>query len=431
MYDNKQELMSRIALGESTHFELKEVRFSRGRVSGPSSANLADELAAFANSRGGVCLLGVNDQREVVGVLPNRIDRVMGFVRHICTELVDPVLNAIVDSIWLPNASGRDVPVIKIEIRKSLWVHRSPSGYLHRVVDEKRAISPQQLARLFQSRSQTRIIRFDAEAVSTATMDALAPNLWRRFCTPRTRNDRDAFLSKLCMAGEDDNGVLRPTVAGILMGTTDPRRWLPNAFVQAVAYRGTRIQTRNNQSYQLDASDIVGPLDAQVEQACRFVSRNMKVAAIKDVGRLDLPQFDMAAVFEAIVNAVAHRDYSIYGSKIRLRLFSDRLELYSPGEIPSAHDPGKLLYTQFTRNEVISSLLARCRAPDDIPGLTTARRTLMDRRGEGMRIIVENSLAVSGRKPEYKMAGASEFLVTIYGAPTEWFEQDPPAAPAG
>lgn len=61
----------------------------------------------------------------------------------------------------------------------------------------------------------------------------------------------------------------------------------------------------------------------------------MRVAASKQEGRHDLPQFDLTAVFEALVNAVAHRDYAIYGAKIRLRLFADRLELYSPGIRPS------------------------------------------------------------------------------------------------
>ncbi len=429
MYDSNKELLDHIALGETTFLEFKEVRFKRGRVTGPAEANLADELAAFANSQGGVCLLGVSDRpREVVGIPLDRLDSVVGFVRHVCAELIEPTLNAIIDRLWLPNTAGEKVAVVKIEIRKSLFVHRSPSGYLHRLGDEKRTMPPDHLARLFQLRSQTLMIRFDAQVVSSATVEALSPDLWKRFRTSRTRNERDNLLSKLSMARKDDDGVLRPTVAGVLMAASDPRRWLPNAFIQAVAYRGTRIQPRGaRESYQLDAADISGPLDVQVEQACRFVGRNMKVAAFKNFGREDRPQFDMTAVFEAVVNAVAHRDYSIHGSKIRLRLFADRLELYSPGEIPGTSDPEKLLYTQFSRNEVVSSLLARCPVPVDVSWLVTDRRTLMDRRGEGMRIIVENSFEVSGRRPEYGMAGASEFLVTIYG-PSE--EEGGRASPA-
>ena len=417
MFDSKRELLDAIILGEATFLELKEVRFKGGQVAGPAEAKLADELAAFANSRGGVCVLGVSDRpREVVGVPLDRLDSVVGFVRHVCTQLIEPILNPIVDRLWLPSTTGEELAVVKIEIRKSLFVHRSPSGYLYRLADEKRAMSPDYLARLFQQRSQTRMIRFDEQVVSDATMDALSPDHWERFRTSRTRDERDSLLSKLRMVRKDDDGVLRPTVAGILMAARDPRRWLPNAFIQAVAYRGSQVQPRGMaESYQLDAADIGGPLDVQVESACRFVGRNMRVAAFKDLGRVDRPQFDMTAVFEAVVNAVAHRDYSIYGSKIRLRLFADRLELYSPGEIPNTLEPENLLHIQSSRNEVLSSLLAKCPVPTGVPWLATDRKRLMDKRGEGMRIIVENSLELSGRRPEYGMIGASEFRVTMYG----------------
>ena len=264
------------------------------------------------------------------------------------------------------------------------------------------------------------MIRFDEQVVSHATLEALSPDLWERFRTPRTRNAREDFLRKLRLARQDDYQELRPTVAGVLMASPDPHTWLPNAFIQAVAYRGTGIRPRGDaETYQLDAADIEGPLDEQVEEACRFVAKNMKVAAFKGLGRRDRPQFDMSAVFEAVVNAVAHRDYSICGSKIRLRLFADRLELYSPGAIPNTLSPENLLHIQSSRNEVLSSLLAKCPVPSGILWLATDRTTLMDKRGEGMRIIAENSLRLSGRKPEYEMIGGSEFLVTMYAPPED------------
>ena len=421
MLDSKKELLDQIRLGESSFLELKEVRFRKDQVSGPPARNLADELAAFANSHGGVCVLGVSDRpREVVGIPLERLDGVVGFVRHVCTELVEPSLDPIVDRMWLPTTTGEELAVVKVEVRRSLFVHRSPAGYLHRVADEKRAMSPDYLARLFQQRSQTRMIRFDEQVVSGATVEVLNPELWERFRTARSRDERDALLSKLRMVRQDEDGVLRPTVAGVLMAAPEPRHWMPNAFIQAVAYRGDRARPRGERAaYQLDAADVSGPLDRQVDDACRFIAKNMKVAAFKHLGRVDRPQFDMTAVFEAVVNAVAHRDYSIHASKIRLRLFADRLELYSPGEIPNTLEPENLLHIQSSRNEVLSSLLAKCPVPSEIPWLATDRSTLMDKRGEGMRIIVENSLELSGRAPEYGMIGGSEFLVTIYAAQEE------------
>ena len=124
----------------------------------------------------------------------------------------------------------------------------------------------------------------------------------------------------------------------------------------------------------------------------------------------------MTAVFEAVVNAVAHRDYSIHGSKIRLRLFEDRLELYSPGGIPNSMGVESLPHVQSVRNEFVTSLLAKCPVSADIPRLVTDRRSIMDRRGEGVRLILDNSTRLSGREPDYRLIGEAELLLTIHAA---------------
>ena len=124
----------------------------------------------------------------------------------------------------------------------------------------------------------------------------------------------------------------------------------------------------------------------------------------------------LAAVFEALVNAVAHRDYSIHGSKIRLRLFDDRLEVSSPGSIMNSMTAESLVHLQASRNDVVTSLLAKCPVPGNMPWLETDRKTLMDRRGEGVRIILENSLRLAGREAEYRLIDDAELLLTIHAA---------------
>jgi predicted HTH transcriptional regulator len=418
MFATRKELLEKIHLGESSFLELKEVRFAGRKIRGPRRDDLADELASFANSHGGVLVLGVRDKpREIVGIPQQYLDLVERFVHELCQDSIDPPIAPIIDSLRLPTATGKDVAVVKIDVPRSLFVHRSPGGFLYRIGSAKRVMSSEYLARLFQQRSQTRIIRFDEQIIPQAGLDDLELDLWERFLTPRSRDERGDFLAKLHMARTDDDRMLRPTVAGILMAAKDPRPWLPNAYVQAVFYRGVDIRIdQSTAPYQLDAADIAGPLDVQVVEACRFVAKNMKVAAFKYMGRLDRPQFDMAAVFEAMVNAVAHRDYSIHGSKIRLRLFSDRLELYSPGALPNTMTVEELAYLQSARNEIITSLLAKCPVPPDEAWLTTDRRTMMDRRGEGVRIIMDNSERLSGKLPEYRLIGESELMLTIWAA---------------
>ena len=416
MFATREELLEKIHLGEGSFLELKEVRFAGGKIRGPRRDDLADELASFANSHGGVLVLGVHDKtREILGISEQRLNEVESFVHELCHDSIEPPIAPIIDPQRLPATTGEDVAVIRIDVPRSLFVHRSPGGFLYRIGSAKRVMSSEYLDRLLQQRSQTRIIRFDERIVSHAGLDDLQLDLCERFLTSRSRDDLEGFLSNLHLVRSDEKGELRPTVAGVLIGTSDARPWFPNAYIQAVAYRGTKIRAGSDDPYQIDAEDLVGPLDQQIEDACRFVAKNMKTAAFKNMGRSDRPQFDMSAVFEAVVNAVAHRDYSIYGSKIRMRLFENRLELYSPGSIPNSMSVEALSDIQATRNEVVTSLLAKIPVPDR-PWLTTDRSTLMDRRGEGVSIILDNSERISGKTPEYRMIGDQELLLTIWAA---------------
>ena len=417
MFNGRKELLDKIRLREDSYLEVKEVRFAGQRVAAPHRDSLADSVAAFANTRGGVIVLGIEAETyDVVGVPLDRIETVTDFVREVCIDSIEPPVEQLaVEHLRLPACTGEELPVVKIDVPRSLFVHRSPGGYLHRLANLRRQMSTQYLARLFQKRSQTRLIRFEEQVVSRARLDDLSPYLWKRFRTARSGDDREAFLGKLRMAQVDEEGVWRPTVAGVLMASEDPRRWLPNAFVQAVAYRGNRTRAHPGTICQLDAADLTGPLDRQVIETCRFVAKNMRIAAFKDQGRIDRPQFDMTAVFEAVLNAVVHRDYSVYGSKVRLRLFENQLELYSPGTIANSMTIESLPFMQSARNEALCSLLTKCPAPDE-PWLRTDRRTLMEKRGEGVPIILDNSERLSGRTPEYRLIGEAELLLTIHAA---------------
>ena len=296
----------------------------------------------------------------------------------------------------------------KVEIPRSLFVHRSPGGFLHCVADSKRPMSTEYLARMFQQRSQTRLIRFDEQIVEGASIENLRPDLWEWFRTRGSEDDRTTFLLKLGFAGWAEEGTLRPTVASVLMGSEAPRRWLPNAYVEAVAYRDAGS---GEAAYRLDAADVSGPLDRQILEAC-FVARNMATAAFKTVDRADRPQYDLAAVFEAVANAVGHRDYSVYGPTAAVR---NRLEVYSPGAITNSMSIDSLPYRQRTR---MFGLLAKCRAPSE-SWLVTDRAQIMDSRGEGVPVIPNNSMRLSGREPQYRLIDDAELLLTIHAAPPE------------
>ena len=414
MSETPEQLADRIRLGEDSSLELKEVTVSRGRITGPRRDQLADELAAFANASGGTLVLGVEDRtRRVTGIPLPQLDSAERFVADITQDSITPPLVADISKLELTNADATPVAVLRIDIPRGMVVHKSPGGYLRRIGSSKRQMEPDYLARLFVLRSRSRMRDFGTQVIADASVDDLDPRLVDRFRGEISDDDRATALLRLDMVAEDEAGIPRPTVAGVLLGSRLPQRWLPQAFIQAVAYRGTSIaEALDEPHYQLDANDLDGPLDDQIAYVCRFVTRNQRVEASKTMGRRDWPQYDPAAIFEAVVNAVAHRDYSIRGVKVRLRMFSDRIELSSPGMLMNGMTVADLPYKQQARNPAITNLLDRCPIPE---GLETPRLTLMDRRGEGVPAILARSTKLSGKRPIYELFG-DELRLTIFAA---------------
>jgi predicted HTH transcriptional regulator len=410
MFDSREELLEKIRLGEDSLLELKVVAFKGHKIEGPNRSELANELAALANARGGVLVLGVDDaSRDVLGIPLAKLDAVESLVREVCNDSITPPLSAQIIRLELPDSSGANKAVIRVDVPQSLFVHKSPHGYFRRLGSSKREMPPDLLARLFQQRSQARLIRFEEQAVPNTSMTDLSQNLWERFTT-RSHEPPETVLLKRNLLTRDETGAVRASVAGVLMCAEHPENHLPAAFIEAVRYRGV-IQDSN---YQLDALKIHGPLDQQVRQAMVFLKRNQTVSATKAPYRVETPQFSERAAFEAIVNAVAHRDYSIHGSKIRFFIFDDRLELYSPGALPNTVTVESLPLRQATRNELITSLLSECPVPETIGDVK--RSYYMEKRGDGVPIILRESEALSGHKPEYRLIDDSELLLTIFAA---------------
>lgn len=407
--DSLDDLGRRIRLGEDSELELKRVLLAGARVTDPGRSDFADELAAFANGRGGTLVLGVDDKtREILGLPLEHLDAVESWVREICNDSVKPAIDAVIRKLELPDSTGKLVPLIRVDVARSLFVHKTPGGYFRRLGSSKREMPPDILARLFQERSQSRVIRFDESTVPGASPAELDLQLARRFMRDGAE-PTDALLRKLRIVADDGDGAPRMTVTGVLLCTQEPQRWMPHAQIQAVSYAGDRRDV----NYQSDARDLGGPLDAQVMEALHFVRRNMRVQATKTTARVEYAQFSERAIFEALVNAVAHRDYSMAGARVRLQMFGDRIELYVPGGLANTLTPDSMHLRQYNRNELIVSLLARCPVGADE---ALGRSYLMDRRGDGVPIIIEEGTRLSGRAPEYSVIDDSELRLVIWAA---------------
>ena len=397
MFHSLTELTEKIILGEDTTIEFKREM--------PDRDSMADEIAAFANSNGGTILIGIDDNKEIIGIELQQLDGVEKTVVEICHDSIEPTVLFFTEKLRMDEKN-----ILKIEIPKSQFPHRSPNGYFFRYGSSKRKMTTEQLGRLIQSRSQARTIRFDEQFVPTTHRRTLRESLYRRFITEDAPEDmiEDLLLKRTLLV--EEGGEIRASVAGVLMCHDTSDEFLYNSFIQAVYYSGKQ----KDANYQIDAKDFRGPLDQQIIDAFKFVQKHKIVSARKEVGRVDQPQYSMRAVFEAIVNAVVHRDYSISGSKIRLFMFADRIKLYSPGALPYTVTIDKLPYSQATRNELLSRLLSEITLDDDV-GKQVMQRHFLERRGEGVGVILNESEELSGKIPVYELHN-DELCLTIYAA---------------
>jgi ATP-dependent DNA helicase RecG len=163
-----------------------------------------------------------------------------------------------------------------------------------------------------------------------------------------------------------DQDRIIPSVGGILLFGKNPNHYLPQAGISAVAYKG------QEKDYNTTERGIIrGPVVARfneageivdtglVERAIEFVRRNTGTSAYLVEGRrIDKPDYPEEVIRETIVNAIAHRDYTISGTDIELSIYSDRLEVISPGRLPNTVTVERMKAgCRATRNELIKEIL--------------------------------------------------------------------------
>ena len=403
-----EEVIRRLRIGEDSHWEFKQVDFAGSRPRSPSRNDWADEIAAFANANGGVLVCGVTDGGDVPGLSRGQIVRLDDLLVEVSTDTIKPPVRIRTHHTEL----GDGKLVLLVEVPEGDSLHDSPGGSYLRVGASKRLMPPDERMRLAQRRGQARFRWFDEQIVPETGFGTLDASLWKPLLSAEGAIEPEAGLMRLALLAPDEAGVARATVAGVLLCTVSPERWLPHAGITATRYQG-----RDRASGQIDAQEITGPLNRQIREAVAFAVRNMIVGARKDPARVDLPQYSERALFEAVVNAVVHRDYSMRSSRVRLSLFEDRLEIQSPGSLPNNLTIDSMATRQATRNETLASMFGRM----PVGGVrgSQERRYFMERRGDGVPIIRRETEALCGMSPEYRLIDGTELRLTIPAAAQE------------
>ena len=417
MFDTPEELADRIRLPEDSLIEFKVVTATKKGITAPHPDSLAQELAAFANSaKGGVLVIGVDDKsREIVGLTSEEAEGAELTIRNLLNDSLKPALSSSITFLELPDSLGTSRLLLRVDIPRSLFVHKAPGGYFERIGSSKREMSTQGLERLMQQRSQSRLVLFDEQPVPGTASETLDKELTSRFVANSEEPPLE-LLRKMGILCSGLDGTLDCTVAGVLLGTTRPDQWFQSgACIEAVHYSGTELDS----DQQVTSRRIIGPIDRQILEAFEFVRGAMLRPATKEPARIERPSFSERAIFEGIVNAVVHRDYSMAGAKIRIFVFRDRLEIFSPGSLPNTLTLETIAHRQYTRNETLVSLLGRLTFEIDVPDAPIRKGRFMEARGEGVPIILREARKLGTLEPNYELFNDQELKLTIFAQTSE------------
>lgn len=200
--------------------------------------------------------------------------------------------------------------------------------------------------------------------------------------------DDELLIAVRAVASSD--GRLVPTLAGLLFFAPDPQQWLPGTFISFVQFAGTEVAHANQAApVYMDNIRIAGPVPQMIEEARRAIlARIRKRALLEGFTRREIPEYPDWAYREAVVNAVAHRDYAISGAHIQIRIFADRLEVQSPGGLFGTVSEASIEYEQSTRNHAVVRLL------ED--------HGLVEQRGIGIDRMVKEMLSAGLERPVFR-----------------------------
>ncbi len=321
-----------LAEGEGSMLEYKEAL----------AKSLAREVVALANSAGGKILLGVRDDGSVKGVTDS--NRLRGRIQDIARNC-DPPVKVLVELVG-------EVMVVTVRESDAKPVQCS-DGFFWRQGAVTQKLTRDEIRDFFRSEG---VIRFDL---------SLCPRF--RYPQDFDRDKYDAWLELSGISGrprtedvlvnieaaERSGGRLVFRNAGVLFFARNVRRFFNQAYVTCLLFKDSeKVRV-------LDRKDFAGGVVADIEDSLRFIERNTRLAyRIEKLRREEIPEYPPSALREAITNAIMHRDWFNEGANVFVEI-SDRIEVSSPGGLPTGMLPSDLGHKSVRRNPLISDLLHR------------------------------------------------------------------------
>ncbi len=319
-----------LELPEGHNLELKRI--------GEKLNRHLETIVAFANTEGGFLILGVEDPRKA-----KRRERIYGVQENPASvdELRSQIAARITPTLPMPGfheigctlRDGTPGSVVIVRIDKSPAVHSIVAdGTYKRVGSSNRELVADEITRLAMERGTV-----SAEAqLAQVPFGLLETEYWRQYATQRkVTRPIDRAMQYIGLAKTDANGKLRPTRAAVLLFAEEPGGLLGSkAGVRVFHYKGDRLEHTPSPNLLKPPKSFSGPLTVVIRQAYDYVLEELATGVhMGPLGFEIVQRYPVRVIREALTNAVIHRDYGL-PADVQVRLFSDRIEVESPGIFP-------------------------------------------------------------------------------------------------
>jgi len=353
---------------------------------------LAETLVAFANSDGGTILIGIDETGEVTGQVYE--DEAEIALQAAVRECRPPV-----GTRW-HQAAAQEGIAFAIVVNRSPELHSLSDGrVLVRAGAENRPLSGDQIRQLAATKSTG---DFEAELAPGARREDFDEEVVTEFVAKweeRQHREWTRPLDDLLLqvGGLDENG--RPTIAGVLLFASNPQAFLPQSGLTFVKFLSNLPRGESGQPGYGRREEIGGPLVRIIQRTWEVVGEEMRVGAVvTGLEREERTEYPVAAVREGLINAIAHRDYRLGGRRIEVRMFSDRMEITSPGGLPGFITVDNIVDEHFSRNPRLVSCLYQWGYIEEL--------------GLGVDLMIEEMVRAGHPPPKFKDTPYS-FTVTL------------------
>lgn len=318
----------------------------------PQNDQLIKVAIGFCNQFGGKIVIGVDDEGEISGVADDKIEQLLEFVDKAIYEATSP---SIIPRVYIQRFESKAVVVIEIAPGMNKPYYRSSEGVEKGTYIRLGRSTLKATKEIIEELQwQSRGIDYECLPLRRATIEDLDKTKIKSFLENRKHKDHAKFTDHLLKAFDlivDEQTGAFPTIAGILLFGHTPQRYVSEAMIICSHFLGTSGRDT------LATVDCEGTLFEQFNQAYGFIlSRLYRSFKIRGPKREEILEIPEAAIREALLNALVHRNYHIKGP-IKIAIYDDRVEFFSPGQFPGPMKVDHLkMGITYLRNPVICKI---------------------------------------------------------------------------